>query len=474
MIARPLVVDLDGTLINTDVLLESGFAFLKRAPHHFYLPLLWLLRGGKSALKAGLSAQTQIDVTALPYNADVLTWLTGERAAGRPIVLATASHERYAQQISAHLGLFDKTFATHDDVNLSAAAKRDALVAQYGEHGFDYAGNSRDDVPVWKAAERAYVVNASPAVERAARRNGNVERVIDGPRAHMKIWAKSLRVHQWLKNFLIFIPLLAAHQAMSPALDIAALIAFISFSLCASSVYLLNDLVDLDDDRHHPVKRHRPLAAGALPLSHAIVACPILLAASFALAWLTLPWRFGMVLLAYYALTLAYSLTLKKWVMVDVVVLAALYTARIIAGATAVSAHLTFWLLAFSMCIFLSLALVKRYAELLTAQTLGAANPRGRGYTVGDLPLVSQLGIASGYMSVLVLALYVQDANTVSLYRHPHLIWLACPLVLFWVGRTWVVTHRGQMHDDPIVFAARDRISLAICALTGLIFAVAV
>ncbi|RKR42910.1 UbiA family prenyltransferase [Paraburkholderia sp. BL17N1] len=470
MRSRPLVVDLDGTLIRSDILIESGFAYLKAAPQRFYEPLLWLARGGKPGLKAGLADATNVDVAVLPYDATVLQWLKVERDAGRSLVLATASHERYAQAISAHLGIFDKTFATNGSINLSAHNKRDTLVAEYGEKGFDYAGNSHDDLAVWQSADRAYVVNPSNGVERAARKIGNVERVIESRPPATKTWAKSLRLHQWLKNLLIFLPLLAAHKLSSPELTLAALLAFLTFGLCASSVYLLNDLLDLEDDRHHPVKRKRPLASGALPLTWGLALFPVLLVVAFVTAWFFLPWQFCAALFGYYVLTLAYSMFLKRQVMVDVVVLAMLYTMRIIAGTAAVDAQLTFWLLAFSMFIFLSLALVKRYAELHSMKARGLVKTRGRGYVASDLSLISSLGTSSGYLAVLVLALYIQDAKTAGMYRHPQVIWLACPLLLYWVSRTWIIAHRGLMHDDPIVFAARDRVSLAVVVLCGLIF----
>ncbi|MBC8727894.1 UbiA family prenyltransferase [Paraburkholderia sp. UCT2] len=474
MSSKPLVVDLDGTLIRSDVLIECGFAFAKSAPHRFYEPLLWFAREGKPGLKAHLAEATNIDVTVLPYDAAVIEWLKAERAAGRSLVLATASHERYANAIADHLGFFDKTFATDGAVNLSAHRKRDRLVAEFGEKGFDYAGNSHDDVAVWAAAERAYVVNPSNGVERAARKQGNVERVIDERSGWPGAWAKSLRLHQWLKNLLIFVPLLAAHQLSHVPAVIAAILAFFAFGLCASSVYLLNDLLDLEDDRHHPTKRRRPLASGAVPLVWGMALFPVLLVLGGAIAWLSLPREFMLVLLGYYILTLAYSFHLKRRVMVDVVVLASLYTTRIIAGAAAIDAKLTFWLLAFSMFIFLSLALVKRYAELLALQERGLVKSRGRGYVADDLPLISSLGAASGYLSVLVLALYIQDGNTTSLYRHPQFIWIACPLLLYWVSRTWVIAHRGQMHDDPIVFAAKDHGSWVVFALCGIVFWLAI
>jgi 4-hydroxybenzoate polyprenyltransferase len=470
MLSKPLVVDLDGTLLRSDVLIESGFAYLKSAPYRFYKPLVWLMRGGKPGLKTHLADETDIDVASLPYDRTVLDWLSAERAAGRSLVLATACSERYARAISDHLGLFDRTFASDEATNLAAARKRDQLVAEYGEKGFDYVGNSRDDVPVWRSAERAYVVNPDTGVERAARRIGNVERVIDSRPSLLRTLVKALRLHQWLKNLLIFLPLLAAHMLNSPMAIGAALLAFFSFGLCASSVYLLNDLLDLEDDRNHPVKCKRPLASGAMPLSWGMALIPVLLAASFTISLTWLPARFSLVLLGYYALTVAYSTFLKHQVVVDVITLAGLYTVRIIAGSAAVGAHLTFWLLAFSMFIFLSLALIKRYAEVHAMQARGVTKTRGRDYTVADLPMISSLGTAAGYLSVLVLALYIQDARTMSLYSHPQVIWLACPLMLYWISRTWVIAHRGGMHDDPIVFAARDRVSLAVVALCGLVF----
>ncbi|EEE06190.1 UbiA family prenyltransferase [Burkholderia multivorans] len=470
MHSRPLVVDLDGTLIRSDILIESGFAYLKTAPHRFYQPLLWLARGGKPELKAQLANATNVDVSVLPYDSAVIQWLKEERARGRPLVLATASHKRYAQAISDHLGLFESTLATDRDVNLSSHNKRAALVAKFGDKGFDYAGNSHDDIVVWQAAERAYVVNPARGVENAARKLGNVERVIESRSPFLSTFSKALRLHQWLKNLLVFIPLLAGHKLSSPELIATVMLAFVAFGLCASSVYLLNDLLDLEDDRHHPVKHKRPLASGSLPLAAGLALFPALLAGAFTIALTLLPWRFCAVLVGYYMLTLAYSIFLKRQVMVDVVVLAMLYTTRIIAGSTAIGTHPTFWLLAFSMFVFLSLALVKRYAELHSMQARGLMKTRGRGYVASDLPLISSLGTASGYLAVLVLALYIQDARTTILYRHPQVIWLACPLLLYWISRIWIIAHRGLMHDDPIVFTARDRVSLATVALCGLVF----
>lgn len=472
---KPLVVDLDGTLLKSDMLLETLLAFLRKWPARFYLPLFWLLRGGKAHLKANLAQDTFVDVGKLPFNQAVIDWLREEKSQGRCIILATATHRIYAEKISGHFGLFDRVLATEHKVNLSAQRKRDALVEVFGKEGFDYAGNSSDDVTVWEAADAAIVVDPEMGVAQRAGAVANVVKVIDTRKGVTKAWLKQLRVHQWLKNVLIFVPLVAAHEIDAPLLLSNVLLAFLFFSLCASSVYLLNDLLDLNEDRNHPRKKFRPFAAGTLSLKAGIIACPLLLMTAFIGSFVFLPPMFTVGLALYYAVTLAYSLWLKRIVIIDVVTLAALYTIRIIAGSFATGLELTFWLLAFSMFMFLSLALVKRYAELRMVKAKGVEEKiSGRGYYPGDLEMLSSMGAASGYLSVMVLALYIQDASTANLYSHPKYIWLACPLLLFWVSRTWMLTHRGHMHDDPVVFAVKDRVSLLTGALMALAFWLAV
>ncbi|MEK6350101.1 MAG: UbiA family prenyltransferase [Burkholderia sp.] len=472
-LARPLVVDLEGALLRSGLLVESGCALLRAAPQRAAETVRPLLRG-KAALTAWLADQTHLDVTVLPYDDVVLGWLRSHYEQGRTLVLTTSGHAGQAQQIADHLGIFDRVVAsgTSNDTR-DRHEKRNRLVAEFGERGFDTIGRTRADLAIWRAAHTAHLVNPSRGLERLAHRHGNLELVIRSRPPVLDAWIRALRFHQWLKNLLIFVPVFAAHKMSDPMLMLQALLAFMAFGLCASSAYLLNDLLDLQDDRHHPMKRKRPFASGALPIAHGALLAPLLLATAAGIAWLALPPRFAEVLGGYYVLTLAYSLFLKKQAMVDVVVLAGLYTARIIAGAAAVSVPLTFWLLGFSMFIFLSLALAKRYAELHSMQARGVEKTRGRGYLASDLPLISSLGTSSGYLAVLVLALYIQDARTAELYRSPQTIWLACPLLLYWISRMWMVSHRGQMHHDPIVFAARDRVSLVIAVLFGAIFCAA-
>jgi 4-hydroxybenzoate polyprenyltransferase/phosphoserine phosphatase len=467
-------VDLDGTLLKSDMLLETALAFLRKQPSHFMLPLLWLLRGGKARLKANLAENVFVEVANLPFNQTVLEWLREERAQGRSLILATATHRSYAERIGEHLGLFDRVLATEHEINLSAERKRKVLVDVFGEEGFDYVGNSRDDLTVWEAANAAIVVDPELGVARRAEALANQVKIIETRSGTARAWLKQLRVHQWLKNLLIFVPLMASHQ-WSFELFIKAIFGFLCFSFCASSVYLLNDLLDLNEDRNHPKKRLRPFAAGRLSIKSGLMVFPLLLLAAFIGSALLMPQAFTAVLALYYVITLAYSFFLKRIVIADVVTLAALYTIRIIAGTVACGLSLTFWLLAFSMFMFLSLAFVKRFAELRLLKPKSEGEKiSGRGYYPSDVDMLSSLGAASGYLSVMVLALYIQDASTAHLYSHPKIIWLACPLLLFWVSRTWMLTHRGQMHDDPVVFAVKDRISLLTGALMALVFWLAV
>ncbi|CAM3185192.1 hypothetical protein BZK31_17420 [Pseudomonas floridensis] len=469
----PLVVDLDGTLLRSDLLFETTMAFVRQYPLHLFKLLLWLLQG-KAALKQGLAQATQLDIALLPYDVAVIDYVETQRSTGRLIVLATAAHETLAKRIARHLNLFDQVWASDGQVNLSAHRKRDLLIAHYGQSGFDYVGNSTDDLCIWAAARKAIVANPHRGVERRAQAQGNVEQVINADAACVNDWRKALRLHQWLKNALIFVPLLAAHRLQQPQQWLDGVLAFLFFGLCASSVYVLNDLLDLADDRHHRSKRNRPFASGRLPIKSGLIAVPTLLLLAFAGAGWFLPWQFSAVLAAYYVLTLVYSLYLKRHMAVDVIVLAMLYTTRILAGAAAFSLPLTFWILAFSMFLFLSLALVKRYAELREARMREVeGKTRGRGYYPSDLDMIASLGASSGNLAVMVLALYIHEGATVALYRHPHVIWLACPLLLFWITRIWMLTHRGLMNDDPVVFAIRDRISQGIGALFLLVFWIA-
>lgn len=467
---RPLAVDLDGSLIHSDLLLESFLLLIKRNPLYLLLVPFWLLQG-KAALKRAIASRVQLNAAALPYNAPFVAWLREQRAQGRALWLCTASDAALAQPVADHLGLFDGVLASDGQRNLSGRNKAAELMARFGEKGFDYCGNAPVDVAVWQRAGAAVVVNGNEALARRAEAVAPVAARFDAPRVGLRVWLKALRVHQWAKNALIFVPMLAAHQLDGGTLG-QALLAFVAFSLCASSVYLLNDMLDLEADRQHHSKCNRPFAAGKLSLLAGIGLAPVLLALALGLAWL-LPIRFVGVLVVYYVATLAYSFALKRVVMVDVLALAGLYTIRIVAGSAATGIELSFWLLIFAIFIFLSLAIVKRYAELYAMREQGKLTAQGRGYQVDDMSLLQSLGAASGYLSVLVLGLYINSPDKSMLYTHSKLIWLLVPIMLYWVSRVWMLTHRGQMHDDPLVYALRDPASIVTGIAAAAVLALA-
>jgi 4-hydroxybenzoate polyprenyltransferase/phosphoserine phosphatase len=468
----PLCVDLDGTLIHTDLLLESFLLLVKRNPLYLLMIPLWLLQG-KAHLKRQIAMRVQMNSAALPYTKPLLEWLRHQRELGRPLWLVTASDERLARPVADHLQLFDGVMASDGQANLAGGGKARALVAAFGEKGFDYAGNHAVDLKVWPHARRGIVVNGGGRLEAAAQEVVDVEHIVPGRKGIAKPVLKALRVHQWAKNALIFVPVLAAHQILQGPSLWQALLAFLAFSLCASSVYLLNDMLDLEADRQHHSKCERPFAAGRVSLMFGLVAAPLLLVFA-ALIALSLPLKFAGVLLAYYLATLAYSFGVKKIVMVDVLALAGLYTVRIVAGAAACSIPLSFWLLLFAGFIFLSLALVKRYAELHVMRQQGKLKAKGRGYQVEDLALLQSLGAASGYLSVLVLALYLNSPDVARMYSQPKLVWGLVPVMLYWISRIWMETYRGRMHDDPLVYAMKDPMSLATGALAGVLLFLAV
>jgi 4-hydroxybenzoate polyprenyltransferase/phosphoserine phosphatase len=468
----PLCVDLDGTLIRSDVLLESFLLLIKRNPLYLFLVPFWLLRG-KAVLKSEIAARVTLNPAALPYDREFLHWLQAERAAGRSLWLCTAANQTLADSVAAHLGLFDGVLASDRAVNLAGAAKAKQLLERFGERGFDYCGNERRDLEIWEHARGAIVVNGGTNLERKAARTSRVVKQFSTRAPLLRALIRALRPHQWAKNALILVPLFAAHRANEPEALVAGVLGFIAFCLCASSVYLLNDLLDLEADRAHARKSRRPFASGDLSLLLGLALAPCLLAVAVVIAAF-LPPKFWLVLASYYGLTCAYSFVLKGFVLVDALTLAGLYTLRIIAGSAAVAVPLSFWLLLFSVFLFLSLAFVKRFAELEALRRQNRLRAAGRGYHVEDLSLLQSLGTAAGYLSVLVLALYINSPDIQALYGRPKVIWILCVLMLYWVSRVWMMAQRGRMHDDPVVFALKDRQSIGIGVLAAITVALAV
>jgi 4-hydroxybenzoate polyprenyltransferase len=467
----PLCVDLDGTLTPVDTLHESLLSLAKSSPLALLCMPMRLCRG-KGALKREVALRTKIDVTRLPFNSPLLDWLKGERAAGRRLILVTAADSSIANEVGVQLGLFDEIIASNGDLDLSAESKRRALVERFGERGFDYAGNSKVDKRMWGSARKAIVVGTSHQVDRA-RRLTDVERAFPTDGQTFLLWIKALRLHQWAKNALIFLPALLAHKILQSQVLIDSVLAFLAFSLCASSVYVINDLLDLAADRQHPRKCNRPFANGLLSAQSGVVASFALLSVAISVAF-AVGYHFIAVLCGYYVLTWAYSLRLKRAALVDVMTLAALYTMRIIAGSAATEIPLSFWLLAFSIFIFLSLGIVKRYTEINDAMRAGNFTIYGRGYSAADLPLLLTFGVASGYCTVVVVAFYIHSIDSLVLYHHRNQLWLVCPVLLYWIRRIWLLTARGKMPDDPVVFALRDRTSLCVLGIIGLIVLISV
>jgi 4-hydroxybenzoate polyprenyltransferase/phosphoserine phosphatase len=468
---RPLVVDLDGTLLRSDMLLETAIAYLGSNPTSI-IKMGRALLAGKARLKHFLAAQTEFAPELLPFDSAVLDKIHDAKSRGRKIYLASASSERVVTAISQYLGLFDGVFASDETTNLTGTAKAKRLAEAFGETGFDYIGNSQADLPVWEKADGQIAIGASSSVaQRLLSSNADAEILESSAKGTPTAWLKLLRVHQYSKNALLFVPLVTA-QVFSPSAILTESLAFIAFSLCASSVYIFNDMIDLSADRSHLTKRNRPMASGTIPILHGLIVVPLLFASGLLVATIV-SLKFVAVLLGYVLLTTAYTLFIKRKLLIDVIALASLYTIRVIAGAVAIDVFISQWLLGFSLFIFTTLALVKRYTELAVRLDQGLADPSNRNYRLGDLSVIASLAAAAGFNSVIVFALYISSDAVHAFYRHPEVLWLFCPVLMYWIGRTIILAHRREMHDDPIVFALSDRISYLTLAVAAVILLVA-
>jgi 4-hydroxybenzoate polyprenyltransferase len=468
---RPLCVDLDGTLVKGDLLYESALLLLKKNPLYFFLLVLWLFRG-KAYLKRQIAGRVAVDVEVLPYNKEFLDFLKEQHRRGRIIILATSADRVIAERVARHLGLFAEVIASDGLCNLTGPGKARVLRATFGDQGFDYAGNELADLGVWQHSGEAIVVNATARLAAKAGTACPVGAVFPRSPHTLSNLARAVRAHQWAKNLLVLVPLITSHSLGSVAIGFGALLAFIATSLCASSVYVLNDLLDIEADRHHPKKRSRPFAAGDLsvPFGLGLTAC--LLAGAVAVSF-TLPRGFGLLLGLYYGLTLAYSLYFKKKLLLDVFFLAGLYTIRILAGAAATRIACSAWLLAFSMFVFFSLALVKRFSELRDLRKARRRIAKGRSYRAGDAGAISSLGMASGLMSVLVLALYINSPQVQPLYPTASALWLLCPLFMYWISRIWMIADRGKINCDPVLFTLKDKVSYLVGLLVLVVILIA-
>ncbi|MGB0107312.1 MAG: UbiA family prenyltransferase [Terriglobales bacterium] len=467
-----LCVDLDGTLIRGNVLWECILVLLKASPIALLLLPFWLL-SGRASLKRKLAARVDLNPACLPYRQQVLDFLQQEKANGRRIALTTAADREIAETISSYLGLFDEVHASDGHLNLKAANKAAFLAEHFAQTGFDYVGDSAADVEVWRKARSAYVVGTEARAGQAAAVT-TLKGTILEPRESLgtsfptsfrtsfSTWINALRGHHWAKNLLLFLPLALSHNlAVVPI--VRTFVGFALYGFCASGLYILNDLLDLHSDRDHPWKKERPFATGAISIPEGLLASFILLSSALGLGFF-LDVQFGLVLLGYAALTMLYSLYLKKIALLDVFVLSSFYSFRILTGALISATPLSQWFLAFSMFVFLSLAMAKRYSELLHASDLVKAGNSGRGYHTGDRELLLSLGVGSSFSAVVIFSLYVHSQDVRLLYSTPEFLFLLCPIVLYWLSRTWLLAHRGELKEDPVTLAIRDPVSYGVAA----------
>ncbi len=451
----------------SDSLVESFCQLLKQAPWVIVLTPIWLLRG-RANFKRQIARRVNLEVRSWPLNGEVLDFVQAAKKTGRKVVLATAADSQIAAAMQSRLDLFDEIISSDGIRSLSGQTKAAALEQRFGAKGFDYIGNSASDLPVWRVARSACVAGSENGLVVRVKNTTPVERVFATPRVSAMDWMRALRIHQWSKNFLLLIPVMSAHQWAEAGRLLPVILGMAAFSLCASSVYLLNDLLDLESDRHHHSKRQRPFASGKIPLVNGFCAAAVLLAISAVMAC-CLGWEFAAIFGAYYLTTLFYSLYLKQLELLDVFALASLYVIRVLAGGIAAAVPVSDWLMMFSLFVFTSLAFAKRFTEIRAVKNAADNKLKGRSYAVDDAELVSSMGVGSGYLSVLVLAMYINHPSVTSLYGRPQVLWLACPLLLYWISRVWLLAHRGTMHDDPILFALRDRVSWIVVILLGLI-----
>jgi 4-hydroxybenzoate polyprenyltransferase len=462
---RPICVDLDGTLIKTDALVEGLVTIVSSRSGIAHLSSL--VTSNRATLKRRVAEIAGCTPDLLPYNMEIISYLKKKHQEGHRLVLATAADARVAHAVADHLRLFDEVICSDGIRNLKGDEKAAALIERFGQKGFDYVGNDLSDLPIWSAAASVVTVNASRRVMHEVRQLGLPTTTFETQPTLISAAVRAMRPHQWSKNVLVFVPMIMAHAVSEASAWIGALGLFLSLSATASALYIVNDLLDLSSDRRHPRKRMRPLASGALPIPIAVWLAVVLVSLGIGLGWLS---GTIVILLTYAVASLSYSLVLKRFPLIDVFVLAGLYTLRVLGGGVASGHRATLWLLAFAGFTFLSLALVKRAGELLSIERSHdrRSNAR-RGYQPGDVEIIQMFGCASAFSSGVVLALFVGSSSAFQQYRAPEVLWLIVPIIILWHCRLWLATVRGNMHDDPIVYTFRDWVSWIVGATVLLI-----
>lgn len=467
----PLCVDLDGTLIKGDISVEALLLAFKHNP----LKTISALASGGGSLartKVHLAKIANPDPSTSIPNKDFLSYLQDQKSAGRKIILISASTDSQVKQYGEYYGLFDESVGSTETRNFKGSKKAEYLVERFGEKQFDYAGNGSVDLPVWRKSRKSIVVNANSAVISKARKIGNVEAVFGELNESASVWIKTARVYQWVKNLLVFLPLFLSHSISAPSF-VQALVGFFAFSFVASSIYIVNDLFDLESDRTHPTKKNRPIPAGRVTLQNAIQVSFLLGLAGISLG-VMLGLNFLCWLLLYAALSKAYSFWLKRQMLIDIFILAALYVIRIMAGGAAAAVFVSPWMMAFSLFLFLSLAAAKRFIELSNVEARGESRAHGRGYGTVDRIPIGTLGACAGYISVVIFTLYISSSEVKTLYSRPEALWLITPLLLYWMSRLWLLAHRNEVHEDPVLFALRDFVSYSVLVLCSIVVLLAI
>ncbi len=457
---RPLCVDLDGTLVKSDTLVDSLLVMVRTHPLDLIKVPGWIATG-KATLKAQVTERVTLNVSHLPYNKPLMAYLEQQHGTGRKLYLATGADTSLAVRVAEHTGLFAGVLASDGKTNLTGSNKLESFQKHFPTTGFDYIGNARPDVPLLAAAGKAMVANPDGALTSAIRAGKfQVAQRFDDRAPLLRTLRKALRLHQWAKNALIFLPLVLAHTLAGPRV-LSAVVAFFCFSLCASATYILNDLLDIEADRRHPRKRYRPFASGDMSAKSGVLIAGGFLLLSLAAAF-TLPSGFLAYLVLYLVTTLSYSFYFKRIVLIDVMLLSGLYTIRLLAGSEAESVVISPWLAGFSIFLFLSLAMVKRFSEMQNLRTAGNAPSNGRGYLTSDIEQLRAFGTSAAYAAVVVFSFYISSLSGLKLYQHPQRLWLITPLMIFWLSRVWLLASRGELDEDPVIFAVTDKLSLLI------------
>ncbi|WP_373414940.1 UbiA family prenyltransferase [Ensifer aridi] len=468
----PLVCDLDGTLIKSDSLHENLFDALFHSPRQLLRTIPNWFKG-RAALKEALANVRSIEPQLLPYREQMLELIRRAQSAGRETYLVTAADQSIANDVISYLGSFDGAKGSNGSLNLKSRRKLQWLQESFPE-GFIYAGDSAADLPIWEAASGAVLVGNGVKFENQVREAGVKVRTLSPEKRYpVKDWLSELRIHQWSKNLLIFLPLFLGRIVDDFHAVLKTTAGFLAFGLIVSATYIINDLADLEADRAHATKRFRAIAAGRISVISGFLACLFMLAAGIGMA-LLLDHQFALVVSVYLALTLAYSLRLKRVALLDVTVIGALFTLRVVMGQVLNGLAFSPWLLSFSAMFFISLALAKRHVEAMRACSVGKDVIEGRGYLPDDWPLTLGYGLASTSASIVIMLLFLAlEPRVTQLYHNPAWLYVAPLGVSIWLQRIWLLSHRMELHDDPIVFALNDKTSWFVGALIASAFVMA-